>query len=148
MFVNASRVMMAMGIDGTPAAASSPTSHPRTHTPDEGADALELRSRSLVAAVFAYKPTGRRPILIGGAITSVLVVGVTCLGRRAVPVPLDADLRWLPLWRRTRSRGVPLITIAGIVGALCVGVLIVCALTVPALALTAPDRGSRSGRRS
>jgi amino acid transporter len=139
VFVNAARVMMAMGIDGLLPRFVSEV-HPRTHTPVK---ALTLWSALalVVAAVFSFKPDWQTTVLLGGAITSVLVVGVSCLAGALLPYRARGIYSSSPVARYTVG-GVPAITIAGIAGALCVTALIVCALTVDALALT--DAGSRA----
>jgi amino acid transporter len=139
VFVNSSRVMMAMGIDGLLPRFVSEV-HPRTHTPVKS---LTLWSTAalVVAAVFSFKPDWQTTVLLGGAITSVLVVGVSCLAGALLPYRARGIYESSPVSRYTVG-GVPAITIAGLVGALCVAALIVCALTIDELALT--DAGSRS----
>ena len=139
VFVNAARVMMAMGIDGLLPRFVSEVD-PRTHTPVKS---LTLWSAAAlaVAAVFSFKPTWQTTVLLGGAITSVLVVGVSCLAGALLPYRARGIYSSSPVSRYTVG-GVPAITIVGALGALCVAALIVCALTLDALALT--DAGSRA----
>ena len=138
VFANSSRVMMAMGLDGTLPKLFSDVS-PRFHSPIKATTIWSFLAL-VVAAVFAYKPTWETTILIGGAITSVLVVGVTSLGGALFPYRSKQIYDGSPAATYTVA-GVPLVTIAGIVGAVCVGALIYVALTVPALGITSP--GSR-----
>ena len=100
VFVNAARVMMAMGIDGLLPRFVSEV-HPRTHTPVK---ALTLWSTAalLVAAVFSFKPDWQTTVLLGGAITSVLVVGVSCLAGALLPYRARGSTP-PPLWPGTRS---------------------------------------------
>ena len=138
VFANSSRVMMAMGLDGTLPKLFADVS-PRFHSPIKATTIWSFLAL-VVAAVFAYKPTWETTILIGGAITSVLVVGVTSLGGALFPYRSKQIYDGSPAATYTVA-GVPLVTIAGIVGAVCVGALIYVALTVPALGITSP--GSR-----
>ena len=138
VFANSSRVMMAMGLDGSLPKLFSDVS-PRFHSPIK-ATTLWSFLALVVAAVFAYKPSWETTILIGGAITSVLVVGVTSLGGALFPFRSRQIYDESPA-ASYRLGSVPLVTVAGVVGALCVGALIYLALTVTALGITSP--GSR-----
>jgi amino acid transporter len=138
VFANSSRVMMAMGLDGTLPKLFADVS-PRFHSPIKATTIWSFLAL-VVAAVFAYKPSWETTILIGGAITSVLVVGVTCLGGALFPYRSKQIFDGAPA-ARYRIGGLPLVTLAGAVGALCVGALIYLALTVSALGITSP--GSR-----
>jgi basic amino acid/polyamine antiporter, APA family len=138
VFANSSRVMMAMGLDGTLPKLFSDVS-PRFHSPIKATTIWSFLAL-VVAAVFAYKPSWELTILIGGAITSVLVVGVTCLGGAVFPFRSKQIYDGAPA-ARYKVGSVPLVTIAGIIGAVWVGALIYVALTVPALGITSP--GSR-----
>lgn len=139
VFVNSSRVMMAMGIDGLLPRFVSEV-HPRTHTPVKSLTLWSALALA-VAAAFSFKPDWQTTVLLGGAITSVLVVGVSCLAGALLPYRARGIYSSSPVARYTLG-GVPAITVAGIVGALCVAALIVCALTIDELALT--DAGSRA----
>jgi amino acid transporter len=138
VFVNSSRVMMAMGIDGLLPRFVSEV-HPRTHTPVKSPplwSALALAA----AAAFGFKPEWQTTVLLGGAITSVRVVGVSCLAGALLPYRARGIYSSSPVASYTVG-GVPAVTVAGIAGAVCVAALIVCALTINELALT--DAGSR-----
>jgi amino acid transporter len=138
VFVNSSRVMMAMSLDGSLPKVFSDVSS-RWHSPIK-ATTLWSALALAVAAAFAYKPSWETTVLIGGAITSVLVVGVTCLGGAFFPYRSKAIYDGAPA-ARYRLGSLPLVTVLGAVGAVCVGALIYVALTVPALGITSP--GSR-----
>ncbi len=136
VFLNASRVMMAMGLDGSLPSFFSDVS-PRTHTPIKAAtlwSALAL----VVAAVFAYKPDWETIILVGGVITSCLVVGVTCLAATVFPFRSKEIYDASPA-ARYRVAGLPLITLAGAAAGLFSGLLVWIALTNSALGLTSTD---------
>jgi APA family basic amino acid/polyamine antiporter len=138
VFANSSRVMMAMGLDGTLPKMFADVS-PRFHSPIKATTIWSVGALA-VAAAFAYKPSWETTILIGGAITSVLVVGVTSLGGALFPYRSKQIYDGSPA-AGYRVGSVPLVTIAGVIGALCVGALIWLALTVTALGITSP--GSR-----
>jgi APA family basic amino acid/polyamine antiporter len=138
VFANSSRVMMAMGLDGTLPKMFSDVS-PRFHSPIKATTIWSVLALA-VAAAFAYKPSWETTVLVGGAITSVLVVGVTCLAGALFPYRSKRIFDGAPA-ARYRIASLPLVTVAGVIGALCVGALIWVALTVPALGITSP--GSR-----
>ncbi|MGI8571873.1 MAG: amino acid permease [Solirubrobacteraceae bacterium] len=138
VFANSSRVMMAMSLDGSLPKVFSEVS-PRFHSPVKAATLWSVLALA-VAAAFAYRPTWETTILIGGAITSVLVVGVTCLGGAFFPYRSKQIFDAAPA-ANYRLGSVPLVTVAGVIGAVCVAALIYVALTVPALGITSP--GSR-----
>jgi amino acid transporter len=139
VFVNAARIMMAMGLDGLLPAFVARVDN-RAHVPVK---ALTLWSACAlaVAALFSFLPSWQTTVLLGGAITSVLVVGVTCLGGALLPWRAPDIYHAAPV-ARYRVGSVPLITICGLLGAAIVGVLIVLALTAKELALT--STGSRA----
>jgi APA family basic amino acid/polyamine antiporter len=66
----------------------------------------------VVAAAFAYKPTWEATILIGGVITSALVVGVTCLAGTVFPYRSREIFEASPA-AKYRIAGVPVLTLAG-----------------------------------
>ncbi|MGH3691579.1 MAG: APC family permease [Microbacterium sp.] len=138
VFVNSARVMMAMGLDGLLPRFFSDV-HPRTHTPVK---ALTLWSvlALVVAALFSFKPDWQTTVLLGGAITSVLVVGVSCLGAAMLPSRARGIYESAPV-SAYRLVGIPWVVIAGILGTISVALLIVFALILDELALT--DAGSR-----
>lgn len=136
VFLNASRVMMAMGLDGSLPSFFSEVS-PRTHTPIKAAT-LWSAAALVVAAVFAYKPDWETIILVGGVITSCLVVGVTCLAATVFPFRSKEIYDASPA-ARYRVAGLPLITLAGAAAGIFSGLLVWIALTNSALGLTSTD---------
>ena len=136
VFLNASRVMMAMGLDGSLPSFFSEVS-PRTHTPIKAATLWSVLAL-VVAAVFAYKPDWETIILVGGVITSCLVVGVTCLAATVFPFRSKEIYDASPA-ARYRVAGLPLITLAGAAAGLFSGLLVWIALTNSALGLTSTD---------
>jgi amino acid transporter len=138
VFANASRVMMAMGLDGTLPKLFCDMS-PRYHTPVKATTIWSVLALG-VAAAFAYKPTWQTTFLIGGAVMSVLVVGVTCLGGAVFPYRAKQIFDAAPA-ARYRIVGVPLLAVAGALGACCVAALLWVAFTFTQLGLT--SGGSR-----
>jgi amino acid transporter len=110
VFVNSSRVMMAMGLDGSLPKFFSDVSE-RRHTPLKAATLWSFLAL-VVAAAFAYKPTWEATILIGGVITSALVVGVTCLAGTVFPYRSREIFEASPA-AKYRIAGVPVLTLAG-----------------------------------
>ncbi len=136
VFVNASRVMMAMGLDGSLPSFFSDVSETR-HTPIKAATLWSFLAL-IVAAVFAYKPSWETIILIGGAITSVTVVGFTCLAATVFPYRSSDIYSSSPVAQYT-LRGVPLISIAGAIGTITTAALVWVALTNSQLGLTSTN---------
>jgi amino acid transporter len=133
VFANASRVMLAMGMDGSLPRFFADVDL-RTHSPLK-ATTLWSAAALVVAALFAYRPDWQATVLLGGAITSVLVVGVTCLGATLFPYRSPEIYRGSPAASYAVA-GVPLVTIAGAIGAAAVAAMIYVALTFDELALT------------
>jgi APA family basic amino acid/polyamine antiporter len=133
VFVNASRIMMAMGLDGALPGLFSDVSE-RRHAPLKAATLWSLLAL-VVAAVFAYKPSWETIILIGGAITSVTVVGVTCLAATVFPYRASDIFNASPV-ARYRIGSLPLLSVAGAVGTIATGLLVWVALTFSELGLT------------
>jgi amino acid transporter len=129
-------VMTAMSLDGSLPRPLSDVS-PRFHSPVKAATLWSVLALA-VASVFAFKPTWQTTVLIGGAVTSVLVVGVTCLGAAFFPYRAPDIFRAAPA-ARNRVLGVPLLTLAGAVGAAAVAALIYVALTFEELGITSRD---------
>jgi APA family basic amino acid/polyamine antiporter len=136
VFVNASRIMMAMGLDGSLPSFFSDVSENR-HTPMKAATLWSVLAL-VVAAVFAYKPSWETIILIGGAITSVTVVGFTCLAATVFPYRSKDIYQASPVAQYTIG-SVPLITVAGAVGTIATGALVWVALTNSQLGLTSTN---------
>jgi basic amino acid/polyamine antiporter, APA family len=138
VFANASRVMMAMGLDGTLPKLFCDVS-PRYHTPVKATTIWSVLALG-VAAAFAYEPSWETTFLVGGAVMSVLVVGVTCLGGALFPYRAKQIFDAAPA-ARYRIGGIPLLAIAGALGACCIAALIWVAFTFTELGLT--SAGSR-----
>jgi amino acid transporter len=136
VFINSSRVMMGMSLDGALPKFFSDVS-PRYHTPVK---AITLWSAVAlgVAALFAYRPSAQLTVLIGGVVTSALVVGVTCLA--AAFFPTRARAIFMSATRAgNRMLGTPALVAAGALGAAITAALIYVALTFDELGLTSSD---------
>jgi amino acid transporter len=133
VFVNSARVMMAMGLDGSLPRFFSDVSEKR-HTPVKAATLWSACALG-VCAIFSYVPSWFTIVLIGGAIGSVIVVGVTCLGAAVFPYRAPEIFRASPAGRY-KVGSVPLITIMGVLGTVLTGALVVVALVNSSLGLT------------
>jgi amino acid transporter len=136
VFINSSRVMMAMSLDGALPKFFSDVS-PRWHTPVK---AITLWSAIAlgVAALFAYRPSAQLTVLIGGVVTSALVVGVTCLAAAFFP-SRARDIFQAATRAGNRMLGTPALVFAGALGAGITAALIYVALTFDELGLTSSD---------
>ena len=136
VFINSSRVMMAMSLDGALPKFFSDVS-PRYHTPVK---AITLWSGvSLgVAALFAYRPSAQVPVLVGGVVTSALVVGVTCLAAAFFPSRAK-DIFQAATQAGNKMLGTGALIGAGALGAGITAALIYVALTFDELGLTSSD---------
>jgi amino acid transporter len=136
VFINASRVMMGMSLDGALPKFFSDVS-PRYHTPVK---AITLWSAVAlgVAALFAYRPSAQLTVLIGGVVTSALVVGVTCLAAAFFPTRAR-EIFQAATRSGNRMLGTPALVAAGALGAAIVAALIYVALTFDELGLTSAD---------
>jgi amino acid transporter len=136
VFINASRVMMAMGLDGALPKFFADVS-PRYHTPVK---AITLWSAVAlgVAALFAYRPSVQLTVLIGGVVTSALVVGVTCLAAAFFPTRAREIFK-SATQAGNRMLGTPALVVAGALGAGITAALIYVALTFDELGLTTKD---------
>ncbi len=133
VFLNSSRVMLAMGLDGSLPSFFSDVAE-RNHAPFKAATLWSFLAL-VVAAAFAYKPSWESTILIGGVMTSALVVGVTCLAATLFPYRSKAIFAASPA-AKYRVGPIPLITIAGGLATLVFAGLIWEALTNSELGLT------------
>lgn len=136
VFINSSRVMMGMSLDGALPKFFSDVS-PRYHTPVK---AITLWSAIAlgVAALFAYRPSAQLTVLIGGVVTSALVVGVTCLA--AAFFPTRAREIFMSATRAGNGMlGSSALVAAGALGAGITAALIYVALTFDELGLTSSD---------
>jgi amino acid transporter len=125
--------MMAMGLDGSLPRFFSDVSEKR-HTPVKAAT-LWAACALGVCAIFSYIPSWFTIVLIGGAIASVIVVGVTCLAAALFPYRAPEIFRASPSGRY-KIGPVPLVTAMGVLGTLMTGALVVVALVNSALGLT------------
>ncbi len=133
VFVNSARVMMAMGLDRSLPKLFADVSD-RFHTPVKAATIWSVCALG-VAAAFSYRPDWETVILVGGAITSVIVVGVTCLGAVVFPYRSPEIFASAPAAKYRVGR-VPALTLVGAAGTILTGLLVWVALTDPALGLT------------
>jgi amino acid transporter len=136
VFLNASRVMMAMGLDGSLPSFFSEVSD-RRHTPVKAATLWSVLAL-IVAWVFAYRPGWSSIILVGGVITSALVVGVTCLAATVFPYR-SKDIFDASPAARYLVGGVPLMTLAGGLATIVSAALVWVALTDSQLGLTSTN---------
>jgi amino acid transporter len=134
--INASRVMMGMSLDGALPKFFSDVS-PRYHTPVK-AITLWCTIALGVAVVFAYRPSAQLTVLIGGIVTSALVVGVTCLAGAFFPTRAREIFK-AATQAGNRMLGTPALVAAGALGAAIVAALIYVALTREELGLTSSD---------
>jgi amino acid transporter len=137
VFINSSRVMMGMSLDGAFPKFFSDVST-RYHTPVK---AITLWSAVAlgVAALFAYRPSAQTTVLIGGVVTSALVVGVTCLAAAFFPTRARAIFESATRSGANRMLGTPVLVAAGALGAGITAGLIYVALTYKELGLTSAD---------
>jgi basic amino acid/polyamine antiporter, APA family len=133
VFVNASRVMMAMGLDDSLPRFFSDVSE-RSHTPVKASTLWSVLAL-IVAAAFAYKPDWETTILIAGVITSALVVGVTCLAATVFPYHSKSIFRGSPA-AKYNIGPLPLMTVVGALATVISAALIWTALTNSQLGLT------------
>lgn len=135
-FINSSRVMMGMSLDGALPKFFSDVS-PRYHTPVK-AITLWCTVALAVAVVFAYRPSAQLTVLIGGVVTSALVVGVTCLAAAFFPTRAR-DIFTAATESGNRMLGKSALVAAGALGAAITAGLIYVALTFDELGLTSKD---------
>gem|GEM_PF-3214166 len=136
VFMTASRVMMAMSLDGLLPRWLSDVSK-RFYAPVKSLSVWSLVAVG-VAAWFSYQPDFALSILAAGAITSVAVVGVTCLGAGLFPYTAPDIYKSSPI-AKYRLGKVHLITVIGLLAFAFDAVMVYLALTVPELGLTDPQ---------
>jgi amino acid transporter len=136
VFVNSARVMMAMGLDGSLPTFFGDVSR-RFNTPVKASTLWSVCALS-IAAVFSYRPGWEFTVILGGLVTSGIVVGVTCVAGAVFPYRAPDLYRSSPTARHVIG-GIPLITIAGAVAGGLIGLLIWVALSFDELALTSRD---------
>lgn len=133
VFLTATRVMMAMSLDGLLPSFVSDVS-PRHRTPVK-AITVWTACALAVAAAFSFIPHLERSIMGAGVLTSLAVIGVTSLGAALFPFTAPGIYALSPV-ARLRVGPVPVITIVGALGFLGIAALTFAALFEPALALT------------
>src|SRR4029079_18233494 len=124
--MNSSRVMMGMSLDGALPKFFSDVS-PRYHTPVK-AITLWCAIALGVSILFAYRPSAQLTVLIGGVVTSALVVGVTCLAGALFPARAR-DIFQSATQAGRSFLGTPVLVATGALGAAITAALIYVALT-------------------
>jgi amino acid transporter len=132
-FLCVSRIVMAMGFDGTIPAAFGDVSE-RFHSPVKATTAWAILAL-IVVYIFNYQPSWETPILLGGTTTGVLVLGVTATAAALFPYRSKTIYSASPAPVQRKLLGVPLITIVGLLGALMSFVMVVAGLTTKELGL-------------
>jgi amino acid transporter len=132
-FLCVSRIVMAMGFDGTIPGAFGDVSE-RFHSPVKATTAWAILALVIVY-IFNYKPKWSTPILLGGTTTGVLVLGVTALAAALFPYRSKIIFSAAPAPVQRKVLGVPLITIAGLLGAAMSFLMVVVGLTTKELGL-------------
>jgi basic amino acid/polyamine antiporter, APA family len=133
VFLNSSRVMMAMGLDGALPPLFSKVSD-RLHTP---VVATTIWSAVAVAVVivFNYAPDWETPLLLGGTITSVMILGFTAAAASLLPYRAQDIYSSAPSTVRKEVMGVPWITVVGVIAVIATVILTWIALTFQQLGL-------------
>ncbi len=132
-FLCVSRIVMAMGFDGTIPATFGDVSE-RFHSPVKATTAWAILAL-VVVYIFNYKPNWSTPILLGGTTTGVLVLGVTATAAALFPYRSKTIYRASPAPVQRKLLGVPLITLVGLLGAAMSFVMVVVGLTTKELGL-------------
>ncbi|HJW74915.1 MAG TPA: APC family permease [Thermoleophilia bacterium] len=136
VYMNVARVMMAMSLDGMLPGFLSKVWH-RTYTPALAMTVWSVISL-LVATWFYYDVRWQTAIILGGAVTSLLVVAVTSAGAGIFPFTAREIYKSAPV-ARLRIGSVPLVTVIGLIAGACLFVTVYWALTQPAIGLTGRD---------
>jgi basic amino acid/polyamine antiporter, APA family len=136
VFVNCSRIMMAMGLERALPPLFGDVSS-RFHTPVKGLTIYAVASAA-VAWVYIYDPDYALTLLISTTVLSAVILAVTSLGGALLPYRAPAIYRESPVARYTLG-SVPAITVVGAIGAIVVSVFVYLALTEDALGLTSTD---------
>lgn len=144
VFLNSSRVMMAMSLDGAIPAVFSRVSE-RTHTPVI-AVSIWAAAGAVVVTAFDWITSWQTPLLLAGTITSVMILGFTSLAAALFPYRAKDIYRVAPGPVRRELLGVPVITIVGAVGTILTVILTWIALTYkPDGLVNAPARWTLVG---
>ena len=132
-FLCVSRIVMAMGFDGTLPAQFGDVSE-RFHSPVKATGAWAILAL-IVVYIFNYQPTWETPILLGGTTTGVLVLGVTATAAALFPYRSKTIYKASPAPVQRTVMGLPLITIVGAIGALMAFAMVIAGLTTKELGL-------------
>jgi amino acid transporter len=132
-FLCVSRIIMAMGFDGTLPPGFANVSE-RFHSPVVATSAWAVLGLAIVA-VFNYEPTWQTPILLGGTTTGVLVLGVTALAAACFPYRSKTIYDSAPAPVKRRLLGVPVVTLAGLLGAGMSFAMVIAGLSTKELGL-------------
>lgn len=144
VFLNSSRVMMAMSLDGSIPSTFSKVSE-RSHTPVVSTS-IWAGICVVVVTVFVWIPSWQTPLLLGGTITSVMILGFTSLAAALFPYRAPDIYRVAPGPVRQKVFGIPLVTIVGAFSTVVTIILVWIALTYPQLGLVnAPARWTLGG---
>ena len=132
-FLCVSRIVMAMGFDGTIPSQFGDVSE-RFHSPVKATTAWAILAL-IVVYIFNYKPSWETPILLGGTTTGVLVLGVTATAAVLFPWRAKTIYAAAPAPVKRRLFGLPLTTIIGAIGAVTSFTMVIVGLTVKQLGL-------------
>jgi amino acid transporter len=132
-FLCVSRIVMAMGFDGTIPSAFGDVSE-RFHSPVKATAAWAILAL-IIIYIFNYKPSWQTPILLGGTTTGVLVLGVTATAATLFPYRSKTIYSAAPAPVKRKLFGIPLVTIVGAIGALTSFAMVVIGLTTKQLGL-------------
>jgi amino acid transporter len=132
-FLCVSRIVMAMGFDGTLPSSFGDVSE-RFHSPVKATTAWAILGLVIVY-IFNYKPSWETPILLGGTTTGVLVLGVTALAAALFPYRSKTIYSAAPAPVQRKLAGFPLITIVGLLGAALSFAMVIIGLTTKELGL-------------
>jgi amino acid transporter len=124
---------MAMGLDGALPPLFSKVSD-RLHTP---VVATTIWSAVAVAVVivFNYAPDWETPLLLGGTITSVMILGFMAAAASLLPYRAQDIYSSAPSTVRKEVMGVPWITVVGVIAVIATVILTWIALTFQQLGL-------------
>jgi amino acid transporter len=132
-FLCVSRIIMAMGFDGTLPPRLADVSE-RFHSPTKATTLWAVLALGVVA-IFNYEPTWQTPILLGGTTTGVLVLGVTAMAAAFLPYRSKTIYDAAPQPVKRRVFGIPFVTIVGALGAAMAFAMVVAGLTTKELGL-------------
>jgi basic amino acid/polyamine antiporter, APA family len=136
VYMNVARVMMAMSLDGQLPKFLADVWN-RTFTPAKAMTVWSVISLA-VATWFYYDVRWQTAIILGGAVTSLLVVAVTTTGAGLFPFTARGIYESAPV-ARLRLGSAPVVTVLGLIAGACLFVTVYWALTQPAIGLTGRD---------